>query len=671
MTLSVSTRSGSFVADGLATPRNIAFRLIDNSDLVVTANGVAQTLNVHYQLTGTYPSQQMIPLSPYWANGVVVRYKRKTPARQLYDMVPGVPMQAETLEKELDRNAMAVLDMSGEQSDLASRTLMVPEGEVAPPVPSLVGQDGKVLAMVLGALALVPNTSAAIASDVIRAEDAAAAAEAAATTVGRLAPVYAHQLSTAVYDPPATMNNPLGLSMVSDGKEIRYSSDPHIGNDWALTATGVTTVYRNFETGLDTNDGLTPATAWKTMEKVHSSAVDKTIVIDQSKRLGYLGWFSGNFNAGTRRIKFVGDAPKTWWNWSGKIWATSWRESYDLAFMGWVADGAAWSSTAAVTMATINSMLDAKYVDAYGLPTPIKWVASAAICKTTPGSFFTDNTTLWVNMRDGRKPDPEDGWLIGTSFSGWNYTTDTAVTFENYGFCYNGGAAASAACRVRPTTAFVENTMRVAMKNCTAVGSSGNGFEIYDPYCASKVTCSAGYCFYDAHSYTTFIATGLRAQFATFYEDRAWWANAGYGWRSNPTASNSNNGSTGHGGMSGYRVGSAGYGAQHSGIADVNGCYIMMGMPRPGKSVGPGLYQNSIWYQKILGEGKADAKCIIIGGSASADPPGGSKYHLSTWDDAEFAATIGEFHFWEWLGSPNVNVRANSILKNYMTGAVL
>jgi hypothetical protein len=137
MTLSVSTRSGSFVADGLATPRNIAFRLIDNSDLIVTADGAVQTLNVHYQLTGAYPAQQMIPLSPFWANGVVVRYKRQTPARQLYDMVPGVPMQAETLEKELDRNAMAVLDMSGDLTEFSSRALMVPEGETVELLPPL------------------------------------------------------------------------------------------------------------------------------------------------------------------------------------------------------------------------------------------------------------------------------------------------------------------------------------------------------------------------------------------------------------------------------------------------------------------------------------------------------------------------------------------------------
>lgn len=136
MTLSVSTRTGSFLADGLATPRNIGFRLIDNSDLVVTANGAAQTLNVHYQLTGTYPAQQMIPITPFWANGVVVRYERQTPARQLYDMVAGVPMQAETMEKELDRNAMAVLDMSGELDVLASRALMVPAGEIAGTLPS-------------------------------------------------------------------------------------------------------------------------------------------------------------------------------------------------------------------------------------------------------------------------------------------------------------------------------------------------------------------------------------------------------------------------------------------------------------------------------------------------------------------------------------------------------
>lgn len=145
MTLSVNTRSGSFVADGLATPRSINFRLIDNSDLHVTANGIPQTLNVHYQLVGAYPAMQMVPLAPFWANGVAISYERITPPRQLYEMPSGVPMQAKTLEAEMDRNAMVALDQKAIVENTRSRALLAGEGETAGLIPPLVEGVGKYL----------------------------------------------------------------------------------------------------------------------------------------------------------------------------------------------------------------------------------------------------------------------------------------------------------------------------------------------------------------------------------------------------------------------------------------------------------------------------------------------------------------------------------------------
>jgi hypothetical protein len=127
----VNSRS-SYVADGLATPRNIGFPLQSAADLIVKVNGVSQALNTHYTITGPLSNPVMTPLSPFWANGAIVRYRRKTPAIQDYDAQAGVALSAEGLEATLDRNVMAIQDIEGEQADLESRAITVEEGLVAP-----------------------------------------------------------------------------------------------------------------------------------------------------------------------------------------------------------------------------------------------------------------------------------------------------------------------------------------------------------------------------------------------------------------------------------------------------------------------------------------------------------------------------------------------------------
>lgn len=602
---------------------------------------------------------------------------------------------AEDLNDAVGQVLNKLQEIDGDTSGVNARALQVPPGEVAATIPSAASRANKFLAFDGAGNAVVANGTGADAG--LRADLAAASGAAlvggtggsvqalitalqasvsalAAATGGQLLSVSKRTPRIATFVPPAGINNPLKLNLVYVGDKYDYSVDPHTANDWTVWTEGVVDRYVHTDTGSDAADGLTPATAWKSIDKVHADAPTKARIYLRGKRAGYLSWTLANFNAGTRLLKFIGEADKTVWNPTGRMWFTGWRETYNLAFMNWTADGGAWVSSAAVVHSTINSMLDARYCNAEGIPSPVVWVASAALCRATPGSFYTDGTNLWVNLRDGRKPDPADGWIVGASFSGWNCTSDGHVVFENIGWCYNAGAASAAACRHRPTTAFVENTHRVAYKDCIAVGSSGNGFEIFDMFCATKVNCHAGYCYYDAHSYTSFISTGinpLRAQFSTFYEKECTWVTTGFGWRTNPTASSSNNGSTSHAGMCGFRVECRGVGSQHSGFADVNGAYIMMGGCKGSRASGTGLFQNNYWYQKLAGEGKAGACCILIGCSGDGDTQGGTQYVFSSWNDSETAASLGEFLLFDWRGELSVNTRVGTILKNYLTGATL
>jgi parallel beta-helix repeat protein len=132
MTKTAVVSRSAYVADGLATPRNIGFPLQSAADLIVKVNGALQALNTHYTITGPLSNPVMTPLSPFWANGATVRYKRKTPASQQYDAQAGAALSAEGLEATLDRNVMAIQDIEGEQADLTARAVSVDEGATAP-----------------------------------------------------------------------------------------------------------------------------------------------------------------------------------------------------------------------------------------------------------------------------------------------------------------------------------------------------------------------------------------------------------------------------------------------------------------------------------------------------------------------------------------------------------
>ncbi len=145
MTKTAVTSRSSYLADGLATPRNIGFPLQSAADLIVKVDGVLQVLNTHYSVTGLLSNPVMTPLTPFWANGAAVRYRRKTPASQQYDAQAGVALSAEGLEATLDRNVMAIQDIEGQVEEYGFSSIRVPEGEEGGVLPTLVDRIGRFL----------------------------------------------------------------------------------------------------------------------------------------------------------------------------------------------------------------------------------------------------------------------------------------------------------------------------------------------------------------------------------------------------------------------------------------------------------------------------------------------------------------------------------------------
>jgi hypothetical protein len=467
------------------------------------------------------------------------------------------------------------------------------------------------------------------------------------------------------WKPPVDMNNPLKLWIDCDGRSYSFSKSPYTAADWSEAATGITHYYLDYANGSNANAGTSEGQggAWQTFDYFVANCVDKSVLHCADLRVGYLSNTAGNPAFAAKRVKIIGEHPL------GPTLFTSWRETYDLAFLALVADGPAYKSTAAINHGTIMACFDDNYRDDYGLPLAMPHAASLAACKATPGTFFTDGSTVTAwNMIDGRVPDPANGLVPVTSFSNANFTTDTDLTIENCSFAFNGGGAANGALRIRPATVGAANTINLAMKNVRAFGGSGNAFELYDMEIFALENCYGAASYFDIFNYSSFITTGAQAQWCTIYEYNCYGRDAGFSWRQNAASSSSNNLSTAHRGMHVHRVNTAGNNIPNSFIGDVQGCYSHNAGINPTQSQGT-AYQYNYWAQRLSSEGSANAKMILIG--CNGDAPDASDYHFSNWDDSDTIATLGEIHLADWLGPIPLEKRTGTILKNYETGATL
>jgi hypothetical protein len=465
---------------------------------------------------------------------------------------------------------------------------------------------------------------------------------------------------------PSDMNNPLKLWVDSDGKTFALSQSAYTLTDWTTAETApINHYYLDYVNGNNANTGFGPGAglAWQTFDYFISNCVSPAVLHCMDTRVGYLSSTAGGPNFGTKKIKIIGENP------NGPTLFSGWRETYDLAFLALVADGPAYKSTAAINHATIQACFDDNYKDRYGLPLEMPHAATLAACKATPGTWFTDGSTVTAwNMIDGRVPDPANGLIPVTSFSSMQVTTDGSFTVENCSFAYNGGAAAIAAFRIRPNTLGVANTQRLALKNVRCFGSSSNAFELYDFQIMALENCYGAGCFYDIFNYKSFITTGAQGQWITVYEDNCYGRDAGFSWRQNPSGSNSNNLTTGHSGVHVVRVNTGGHNIPNSFLADVQGCYSFNCGISPTQSTGS-LYANNYWYQKLSGEGSAGAKMVLIG--CNGDALDAAKVHFSNSDDLETSPSLGEIHLADWLGPTPLDKRTGTILKNYETGVTL
>lgn len=341
---------------------------------------------------------------------------------------------------------------------------------------------------------------------------------------------YAAQAVEAPIDVPAGvgLTIPLAVLRTPDGYQTNV-------NPAALhTRRAGPTYYVDPVSGSNTNDGLTPATAFKTPFYASQRngndwaeiVITRSATFDRAEGV-FLMQAGGTVRAaeGEEVNIICGDRLTTW-----------------------AANGTAYGAS----IATCNGVIDAGYLDAYGDPTPLRSVSTVAEVQATPGTYHYAGGTVTVRLHDSRVPDSNVHVGRTVAGTGWhaNATGDN-VTVYLEGIHWWGGTT---------TANFTAkgNGWKVLAKDCGFhAAGSGNGITPWGCETVIFQGCSANHNYLDGFNYTD--NAGRTGQFVEI-DCRA---------RNNGRTGGSNNGSTSHDNYRGARVGGVYIRNEGANVADV------------------------------------------------------------------------------------------------------
>lgn len=160
MTVSSSITTFSYIPGGAMLAQAMTgLVFINSSDLVVKdAAGALQILGTDYEITGNgRAGTASIRTLRAFGAGVELTITRKTEIKQEANIQAGVPLAAEALETELDRQTLVHQDNKRDLEDLGERAVQVDIGEIAPyiHVQSLI--DGDLIQYNSGRLTRLPR----------------------------------------------------------------------------------------------------------------------------------------------------------------------------------------------------------------------------------------------------------------------------------------------------------------------------------------------------------------------------------------------------------------------------------------------------------------------------------------------------------------------------------
>lgn len=138
MTVRTAKRRHRFQPGSVMAAEALPFQFLSPSDIVVRLVGVGTLRrDVDYAIRGDGPSGtgEIVPLRAF-AAGQVVEARRITANIQDTRIIPLQPLPALSTERTLDRQSMVLAEIADDLADTSARAIVLPEGEVALPLPS-------------------------------------------------------------------------------------------------------------------------------------------------------------------------------------------------------------------------------------------------------------------------------------------------------------------------------------------------------------------------------------------------------------------------------------------------------------------------------------------------------------------------------------------------------
>lgn len=201
-------------------------------------------------------------------------------------------------------------------------------------------------------------------------------------------------------------------------------------------------------TGSDSSDGLTPGTAFRTIQK----AVDQTDVDEVILESGFYDRNKGIAIAPTRDVSIVCE--------SGECILGGYSS------LTWTPD-ATYTNCERATRSSAYLVIDTDVLDAYGMPTAYTQQSTEALCDANPGSWWTDNSTVLVNPSAGSSVGNNTAVMLTVNIMKFS---QTSVYLENIKIW--GG--------INATT--IDNNVgtskRAGFKNCQFAFAQDDGLQI-------------------------------------------------------------------------------------------------------------------------------------------------------------------------------------------------
>lgn len=280
------------------------------------------------------------------------------------------------------------------------------------------------------------------------------------------------------------------------------------------------------------------------------------------------------------------------------------------AVYGWTEDG---EGTYKASRTEAYGVLDNLNRDIYGLPVTLTKVATLVACQGAVGTWYTDNTYVWVHRSDEILPTVTNTLVaIAVSFID-PVLSNSKLYLENFIFC---GWANGNALRIRGTAATL--TDELCVNNCffssCNQSTSGNGLATDAVKTVYVFNSIAAYAQLDGFNYhfTDVAAGSVRDCLVLEVNCRA------YHLGIEIPGSQSNNASSAHEGVSVLRFGTIGEYNSGATITDVTGCYSILIGCDASNPVLDGVEGDGTAYQFTSdGAGEGLGKTIMINCKAS------------------------------------------------------